>query len=167
MPIKVEGRSAPEPVWTYWRREKSPSQTGILTSDRPARSPVATPIALSLLAYFKFLHYGIFGRDAETFCRFSRFGGTRHLFTASRLNCEEGSRICLRNGAIHLKYDHVPQARIPQNAPSTMWKPDNVNWILIHYIRTAINEWNSDTKHIHASETIQRKLHTDYSCYKR
>jgi hypothetical protein len=58
MPIKVGARSAPEPVWTYWRREKSTSWTGIRTPDRPARSPVATPITLSRLVYFNFLHYG-------------------------------------------------------------------------------------------------------------
>jgi hypothetical protein len=140
MPIKVEARSASELVWTYWRREKSPSQTGIRTPDRPARSPAATPITLSRLTYFNFLHYGLFGGDAETFCRSSRFGGKRHLLTASRFNREDGSSICLRNGAIHLKYDHVSQPRTPQNAPSTVWKPDDLYCTLIHYIRAAISE---------------------------
>jgi hypothetical protein len=57
----------------------------------------------------------------------------------------------------------------PQNAPSTLWKPDDLYCILIHYIRAAISEWNSDTKHmyVYACITIQRTLHTDYSCYKR
>ena len=37
---------APEPVWTFWRSEKSLAPTGIRTPDRPARSLVATPSTL-------------------------------------------------------------------------------------------------------------------------
>ena len=90
-----------------------------------------------------------------------------HLLIASQPNREDGSSICLQNGAIHLQYDNVPQSRTPQNTPSKLWKPDDLYCILIHYIRTAISESNSDTKHMYACVTIQRTLHTDYSCYKR
>jgi len=67
MPIKVEASAAPQSVWTYWRREKSLSQTGLRTPDRPARTPVATPITLSRLTYFNFLWYGLLGLDANHF----------------------------------------------------------------------------------------------------
>lgn len=39
--------------------------------------------------------------------------------------------------------------------------------IQINYIRAAISEWNSDTKHMYASVTIQRRLRTDCSRYKQ
>jgi hypothetical protein len=140
MPIKVEASSAPQSVWTCWRREKSLSHTGLRTPDRPGRTPVATTITLSRLTKLNFLYYGLFGRDAESFCRSSRFGEARHLLIASRPNHEGGSSIYLRNGAIHLQYDNIPQPRTPQNTPSTLWKPDDLYCILIHYIRAAISE---------------------------
>jgi hypothetical protein len=131
MPIKGEASAATKSVWSYWRRENSLSQTGLRTPDRPARTPLAKPsITISRLTHFNFLYYGLFGLDAEIFCRSSRFGGARHLLIASRLNGEDGSSICLRNCAIHLQYDNVPQPRTPQNAPSTLWK----------HIRAAISE---------------------------
>jgi hypothetical protein len=40
IPNQQEAGWAPEPVATFWRREKSLAHTGILTSDSPARSRV-------------------------------------------------------------------------------------------------------------------------------
>lgn len=41
--------SAPEPVWTFYRTEKSLAPTGIRSRDCPARRPVTTPPELSQL----------------------------------------------------------------------------------------------------------------------
>jgi len=40
VPTEYETRWAPEPVWTFWRREKSLFPTGIQTPDRTVRSVV-------------------------------------------------------------------------------------------------------------------------------
>jgi len=36
-----------KPIWTLWKRDKSPVLAGIRTPDRPARTLVATPTAVS------------------------------------------------------------------------------------------------------------------------
>ena len=47
--MKKEARWAPEPVWTFLRREKHVSNGGIQTPDHTARNLVTLPIKLSRL----------------------------------------------------------------------------------------------------------------------
>jgi hypothetical protein len=47
VPTEKDGGIAPEPVWTFWRRDKSVAPAGIWTPDRPVRSLVAIPTTLS------------------------------------------------------------------------------------------------------------------------
>jgi len=53
VPIKQEAGWAPEQVWTFWRRVKAATPTGIRITDRPVRSLV--PIS-ALLHQFHALH---------------------------------------------------------------------------------------------------------------
>jgi hypothetical protein len=49
VPVEQETEWAPQPAWTFWKREKSPDPAGIRTPDCPASSPVTIQTALSQL----------------------------------------------------------------------------------------------------------------------
>jgi len=41
IPTEQDAGWTPQPVWSFWRREKSPAPTGIRAPDRPARTLVS------------------------------------------------------------------------------------------------------------------------------
>jgi len=45
IPTEQDAGWAPEPVWSFWRRDKSPAPTGIRAPDRPARTLVSSDYA--------------------------------------------------------------------------------------------------------------------------
>jgi hypothetical protein len=49
VPIELEAGWAPEPIWTFRKREKSLDSIGIRTPDRQLRSLVTKPTELSRL----------------------------------------------------------------------------------------------------------------------
>jgi len=50
-PVEQEAGWALDPVWTFWRREKSLAHAGIRCTDRPVRSIAAIPKVLFLDEY--------------------------------------------------------------------------------------------------------------------
>jgi hypothetical protein len=88
IPTEQDAGWAPEPVLSFWRREKSPALTGIRAPDRPARTLVSSDYAAPApVVCCQILHCNIFVTIHSSFSANKQYSSSTHLGDTVHLLC--------------------------------------------------------------------------------